>query len=310
MIPGTPSRRVRVGLVQLSVATNRRTENLARAEGLVAAVAADGCELVVLPEAFATALNLPKSHEVAEPVPGPVTSWLASQAARHGVWLAAGVLERAGEHVHSSAVLVDAAGRIRDVYRRSVVYDLEAHFLTGEVGARAVDTPFGRVGLVVGYDIQFPEVLRTLFADGAEIILCPSILLRPFAEPVRQMLLARAAENCAYVLFAAATGENTLAGLTYMGRTAVVRSPMAIGAYSRDFRKQTPVLAEADREECVVAADLDLHELRRMRDAAPFLADFRRCGLSEALADATSAPHPSVTDTVPPHPAQAVGESR
>ncbi|ALO98397.1 Nitrilase [Streptomyces hygroscopicus subsp. limoneus] len=286
----TLRRRLRVGLVQLSVATNRRTDNLRRAEALVHEAVDDGCELVVLPEAFATALNLPKSHEVAEPVPGPVTEWLAERASRHGVWIAAGLLERDGEHVHSSAVLIADDGSLVDVYRRTVVYDLEAHFLTGEVGTRVVDTPLGRIGLVVGYDIQFPEVLRGLFADGVEIVVCPSILLRPFAEPVRQMLLARAAENCAYVLFAGATGENTLAGLTYMGRTAVIRSPMAIGAYSRDFRRQDPVLAEADREECVVSADLDLHELRRMQAAAPFPADFRRSPLGQALIAASARP--------------------
>ncbi|MGW3466167.1 carbon-nitrogen hydrolase family protein [Streptomyces olivaceoviridis] len=286
----TLRRRLRVGLVQLSVATNRRTDNLRRAEALVHEAVDDGCELVVLPEAFATALNLPKSHEVAEPVPGPVTEWLAERASRHGVWIAAGLLERNGEHVHSSAVLIADDGSLVDVYRRTVVYDLEAHFLTGEVGTRVVDTPLGRIGLVVGYDIQFPEVLRGLFADGVEIVVCPSILLRPFAEPVRQMLLARAAENCAYVLFAGATGENTLAGLTYMGRTAVIRSPMAIGAYSRDFRRQEPVLAEADREECVISADLDLHELRRMQAAAPFPADFRRSPLGQALIAASARP--------------------
>ncbi|MFF8905381.1 carbon-nitrogen hydrolase family protein [Streptomyces olivaceoviridis] len=286
----TLRRRLRVGLVQLSVATNRRTDNLRRAEALVHEAVDDGCELVVLPEAFATALNLPKSHEVAEPVPGPVTEWLAERASRHGVWIAAGLLERDGEQVHSSAVLIADDGSLVDVYRRTVVYDLEAHFLTGEVGTRVVDTPLGRIGLVVGYDIQFPEVLRGLFADGVEIVVCPSILLRPFAEPVRQMLLARAAENCAYVLFAGATGENTLAGLTYMGRTAVIRSPMAIGAYSRDFRRQEPVLAEADREECVVSADLDLHELRRMQAAAPFPADFRRSPLGQALIAASARP--------------------
>ncbi|POX63070.1 carbon-nitrogen hydrolase family protein [Streptomyces sp. Ru62] len=286
----TPRRRLRVGLVQLSVATNRRTDNLRRADALIHEAVDDGCELVVLPEAFATALNLPKSHEVAEPVPGPVTEWLAERAGRHGVWIAAGLLERNGGQVHSSAVLIADDGSLVDVYRRTVVYDLEAHFLTGEVGTRVVDTPLGRIGLVVGYDIQFPEVLRGLFAEGVEIVVCPSILLRPFAEPVRQMLLARAAENCAYVLFAGATGENTLAGLTYMGRTAVIRSPMAIGAYSRDFRRQEPVLAEADREECVVSADLDLHELRRMQAAAPFPADFRRSPLGQALIAASARP--------------------
>lgn len=298
-----PRRRLRVGLAQLSVATNRRSDNLRRAGDLIREAAEDGCELVVLPEAFATALNLPKSHDVAEPVPGPLTDWLGERAREHDVWIAAGVLERNGDLVHSSAVVVDDLGRLVDVYRRTLVYDLEAHFLTGEVGARVVDTPLGRLGLVVGYDIQFPEVLRALFADGVEVVVCPAVLLRPFAEPVRQMLLARAAENCAYVLFASATGENTLAGLTYMGRTAVVRSPVAVGPYSRDFRKQSPVLAEADRAECLVTADLDLHELRRMQAAAPFLADFRRSPLGTALIDA-SAPASAPPSLLAPPPGE------
>ncbi|MEV0533810.1 carbon-nitrogen hydrolase family protein [Kitasatospora sp. NPDC050463] len=288
-MPTADLRRYRVGVVQLSVATNRRAENLARAEKLVRAAADDDCRLVVLPEVFATALNLPKSHEIAEPVPGPLTEWLAGLARELGVWIAAGVLERAGEHVHSTAVLLDDTGVLVGTARRTMVYDLEAHFITGATGARVFPTPLGRIGFALGYDVQFPEVLRGLFAASAEVIVAPSVLLRPFAEPVRQMLLARAAENCAYVLFASATGENTLAGLTYMGRSAILRSPLAIGAYSRDFRKQQPVLAEADREEVLLTADLDLHELRRMREAAPFAADFRRSPLGLAL---TAATHP------------------
>ncbi|MFI6443629.1 carbon-nitrogen hydrolase family protein [Kitasatospora sp. NPDC050543] len=306
-MPNADLRRYRVGLVQLSVATNRRPENLARAEKLVRAAADEGCRLVVLPEVFATALNLPKSHEIAEPVPGPLTEWLADLARELGIWIAAGVLERAGDEVHSAAVLLDDTGRLTGTARRTMVYDLEAHFLTGVTDARVFPTPLGRLGFAVGYDVQFPEVLRGLFADGVEVIIAPSLLLRPFAEPVRQMLLARAAENCAYVLFASATGENTLAGLTYMGRSAVLRSPLAIGAYSRDFRKQQPVLAEAEREECLITADLDLYELRRMRAAAPFPADFRRSPLGLALTAATrpGRPLPDWTDAPTPDGAPA-----
>lgn len=279
---------VRAGLVQLDVATNRRERNLARAEALVRDAAADGCELVVLPEAFATALNLPKSRELAEPLAGPTVTWMRSLAAELRVYLVGGVLEQGdGDDVHTSAVLAGPDGDLLDVYRRITIYDLERYFISGGLRARVVDTPIGRIGLVVGYDIQFPEVVRQLFADGVELVVCPSILLRPFAESIRQMLRARAAENCCFVLFCSATGENTLAGLTYMGGSEVVQSPVGIRPYSREFRRQEPVLAQADREETLLVCDLRMGELRRLQAANPLAKDFMRSPLHAAFAPAT-----------------------
>lgn len=280
---------LRVGLAQLAVRTNRLEDNLDRAAGLVRRAAAAGCRLVVLPEAFGTGLNLPKSHEIASPVPGPVTAWLAELAVAEGVHLVGGQLERDYDgSVYSSAVLVDDRGELLDVYRRMSIYDLESYFISAGSGCRVVDTALGRIGLVLGYDIQFPEVQRSLFAAGVEMLVCPSLLLKPFTDSVQQMVRARAAENCCYVLFCSATGENTLAGLTYMGHSVVAQSPVGVRSFSNEFRRQPAVLAETDREEGLVVADLALGDLRRLQAANPLARDFRRSRLCEVLVDACS----------------------
>lgn len=272
-----------VGLVQLAVKTGRMEDNLRRAEAWVKEARARGCRLVVLPEAFATALDLPQCHARATSVPGAITEWLAALARREELFLAAGLLEREAGAVFSSTVLVGPDGALLHRYRRMNVYDLEAHFLTSGDACRVVDTPLGRIGLVLGYDIQFPEALRILFAQRVEIIVCPALLLRPFAESVRTMVRARPAENCCYLLFCSATGENTLAGLTYMGGSAVVQGPVGIRAYCNEFRRQEPILAEADREETLLVAHLDMVALRRLQDANPLFKDFQRSGFFQAL---------------------------
>jgi len=274
---------LKVALGQLRVRTNRPDDNLARAAAFVGEAAAQGCALIVLPEAFSTGLNLPRSRECATRIPGPGLNWLAELAVRHGIHIAAGVLEDAGDAVYSTSVLIDNAGTLISSYRRINIYDLESYFISSGAGLSIADTSIGRIGMIAGYDIQFPETLRGLFAQNAEIIICPSLLLKPFTQSVRQMALARAAENCCYFLFCSATGENTLAGLTYMGNSLILQSPVGIRNYSQDFRAQEPVLAEAGREEQLVVADLDLGNLRRLQAANPLLRDFRRSEYCRSL---------------------------
>jgi len=269
---------VRAGLVQLQVRTNRTEDNLGRAAEYVRTAAARGCQLVVLPEAFSTGLNLPKSRQCAVKIPGPGLEWLSTLAAELKVHLVAGILEEDNGAVYSSVVLLNDRGILLHTYRRMNIYDLEAYFLSPGRECRVINTDLGRIGIIAGYDIQFPETFRLLFAQGVEIAVCPSLLLRPFAESIRQMAVARAAENCCYVLFCSATGENTLAGLTYMGNSMILQSPMGIRPYSQEFRRQEPFLAETRTEEGLLVSDLDLAMLRRLQVANPLFRDFKRSG--------------------------------
>src|SRR5215813_4796187 len=95
---------VRAGLVQLQVRTNRTEDNLGRAAEYVRTAAARGCQLVVLPEAFSTGLNLPKSRQCAVKIPGPGLEWLSTLAAELKVHLVAGILEEDNGAVYSSIV--------------------------------------------------------------------------------------------------------------------------------------------------------------------------------------------------------------
>ena len=267
---------VRTAVIQMQVRTNRSEDNLARADRFIQQAASEGCRLVILPEAFSTGLNLPKSRQCATRIPGPGFEWLSAVAAARKVYLVAGLLEEDAGAVYSSALLIDDRGLLVHSYRRSNIYDLEAHFISSGKGCRVVETELGRIGMIAGYDVQFPETFRLLFAQRVEIAVCPALLLRPFAASIRQMALARAAENCCYFLFCSATGENTLAGLTYMGNSMILQSPVGIRPYSQEFRRQEPVLAEAGSEECVLISDLDVTMLRRLQAANPLFRDFQR----------------------------------
>jgi predicted amidohydrolase len=287
--------RYTVGVIQLAVQVNRVEANVVRAGELVAEAAARGARLVVLPEAFSNGLDLPRARELAQPVPGPLSRYLGELSHAHGVYLAAGLLERDGGAIYSSAVLFDDSGAMVSLYRRTLVYHLERYFLTPGEGPSVVDTPLGRLGLILGYDIQFPEVTRPLFLHGVELLICPALLLKPFAPAVRAMALARAAENSCCLAFASASGENTLAGLTFLGRSAILQSPIGLRPFCDQFRKQPPVLAEAEDGEALLCADVDLQQVRRLQSINPLLNDLRSHPRAAALCGPWAGTQPEVS---------------
>lgn len=260
-------------MVQSRVKARSRDDALRWATERIADAGRDGCALVCLPEAFATSLSLPELKKFAEPVPGPTSDALAEAARAAGVHVAAGIVERDGARIYSSAVLLDDTGALLDVYRRAHTFSLESRFLDRGELPRVSATRVGRIGLIVGYDVNFPETCRLLFREHVEIIACPSQLLAVFRKPVRYMVITRAAENCCYVLYASSAGANTLAGLTYMGHSLIARNPVGLRPYGLDYQEEQEVLAEADGEEGLICADLDLARLRREQEGNPHYAD-------------------------------------
>ena len=282
----------RAGVVQLEVRTRHAADNRARAAALVARCAAEGCRLVALPEAFDTGLDLPRSRRLAQPIPGSGVDWLAALAREHQVTLAAGLLERAGPDVFSTAVLIDVQGELLARHRRSFVVEEERRFLaTGEPGT-VVATPLGRIGLLVGYEIHFPEVSRPLFAQDVDVLICCAQLLRPFADSIRILALARAAENTCHLVLASAAGENTLAKLVYLGRSMILRSVVGVRPYSDELRCRAPVLAEAGDAETAVWAEIALAEQRRLRAVDPLYRDLHRSRTGAGRAAAAGAGPP------------------
>ncbi|WTW92353.1 carbon-nitrogen hydrolase [Streptomycetaceae bacterium NBC_01309] len=140
--------------------------------------AAAGAQVVVLPELANSGYVLRDAAEaaaLAEPAAdGPTAAAWADAARRHGLVVVGGLCERAGDGtVRNSAVLVDASG-VRAVYRKAHLWGREAEmFVPGDEAPPVVDTAFGRIGVMVCYDVEFPEWVRLVALGGAELLCAP-----------------------------------------------------------------------------------------------------------------------------------------
>jgi len=131
-------------------------------------------DLILLPEGITVAGSTKSYAEVAEPVPGPTTEALAGLARKHSAWVAAGIYERDGAAIYNTAVLLDRAGRVAGKYRK--VYLPREEVERGLTPGRSYpvfQTDFGRVGMMICYDVFFADPARALAAQGADVILMP-----------------------------------------------------------------------------------------------------------------------------------------
>ncbi len=151
-------------------------------------------DAIVLGEGI-TVVNTGKTYvDVAEPIPGPSSSWLCDLAKKHACYIVAGIYEREGKTVYNVSLLAGPDGKLVGSYRKVC---LPREEITGGITPGhdypVFDTRFGKVGMMICWDIHFPEVARHLAAAGAEVILVPiwggnELLVR-----------ARAVENQVYV---------------------------------------------------------------------------------------------------------------
>jgi predicted amidohydrolase len=262
---------LRAAVVQLN-STGDKGRNLATAERLVRAAAADGAEIVALPEKWSLLAGGEELLAGAEPLDGPTLSATRGWARELGVHLLAGsVSERGeGEKAFNTSVLIGPDGDDLAVYRKIHMFDVEAGGVTyresehEQAGVEIVSGPVGDqvLGLSVCYDLRFPELYRILAVRGARLIAVPSAFTLATGRDHWQVLLrARAIENQVFVLAPNQVGEAPPHFSSY-GRSAIV-DPWGV------------VLATAPDEECFVAADLDLAVQERVREALPSLANRR-----------------------------------
>lgn len=178
---------------------------------------AGGADLVVLPELVSTGASFTDAAEAterAEPVTGPAVTALRELSARHGVVLVAGFAETSGlDRPYNSAVLLDR-GNLLACYRKTHLWDREKVLFTpGSEAPPVVATRVGRIGLVVCYDLEFPEVTRRLAIQGAQVITAPAnwpLLPKPAGErPIETARAqAAAAQNKVYIAVADRCGND------------------------------------------------------------------------------------------------------
>lgn len=171
--------------------------------------------LVVLPEASNAGYVFTDRDEVArwaEPVDGPtVTAWAAVAADRQ-VWVCGGITERDGDRLHNTAVLVGPDGLLARYRKVHLWNDEKRWYDPGDLGFPVVETPIGRLGMLICYDAWFPESFRSLALAGADVVCAPSNWVPVPGQPADEPTLARmlcqtgAHSNQVYVVAASRTG--------------------------------------------------------------------------------------------------------
>jgi predicted amidohydrolase len=259
-------RTVRVAVAQYEPRVGDLEGNRAKALRWVRAAADRGAQLVVLPElassgyVFAEEAEAGRTAEDADG--GPLVTALAGLAAESGAHIVVGLNERSREHRHNSAVLLGPRGRLA-TYRKLHLFNDEKSWFSPGADLPVVDLPFGRVGMIVCFDLWFPEPARALALAGAELIAVPTNWVASFKRRVyddrgycQGDYVAMAAQDGVVMACADRIGEER--GVRFLGASIIVDSD------------GWPVAgpAGADSEELLVA-DVDLDAVPRARRRTP-----------------------------------------
>ncbi len=266
----------RVAALQM-VSSTEVDENLASAARLIERAAGEGAQLLILPEAFALfggkgQQELGASEAGAQP---RVRTFLAEQAARYKVWIVGGTLpvlqktdlsDSGLQRPRAACLLFDSDGREAARYDKIHLFDVDVGDRQGSYresdtytpGDQVVvaDTPFGRLGLAVCYDLRFAELFQLMRERGAEIIALPSAFTRKTGlAHWLPLLRARAIETQCYIVGANQGGIHSAKRQT-SGGSVIVDS-------------WGSVCVEAGFGECAVTAVVDREKIRRERAAMP-----------------------------------------
>jgi len=170
-------------------------DNAARLIRIAEEEAAGKPDIVCFPEEITLAGSGKGHAEVSEPIPGPTTKRLGELARRLHAYVVAGINEREGEVLYNSAVLIGRDGRLEGKYRKTHLprEEFEAGLTPGDCYP-VFETDFGKIGLIVCWDVRFPEPARAMAAQGAEL------LLLPIWGGSELLARARALENQVYLV--------------------------------------------------------------------------------------------------------------
>lgn len=239
-------------------------QNLLRLERLAAQAAAQGARLLITAEMFLGGYNIGVAAiaAAAQHADGAAAERIGSIASRHGIAILYGYAERDGNAIYNAAQIIDRdVGRLAN-YRKTHLFgtiDRDA-FSPGEQGNVSFQLDDWRVGLLICYDVEFPEYLLRLALSGVDFVAVPTALMQPYEFVARSMLPTRAYENSIFIAYANRCGiEN---GLDYCGLSCIVAPDGSD-------------LARAGTTSGLIYAELDKDLMRHWREINTYLPDRR-----------------------------------
>ena len=225
-------RKVKLATVYLKPRNSKSPQdNLEQFASLTKQAADQKADIVCLPEAITLVGTNLNYVSASEPIPGKSTEYLGNIARQYNLYIVAGLLEKDGNVVYNTAVLIDRKGKLAGKYRKISLprEEIDGGITPGDE-TPVFDTDFGRIGMMICWDVTFPETARALAKQGAEVIFLP------IAGGHLKLAMARALENQIY-----------LVSSSYDMISAV-------------FDLEGNVVAEATKENRVVVTEVDLNQ--------------------------------------------------
>jgi len=235
-----------------------------------AAAKTAGADLLIMPEMYLSGYNIGPAAALEHAITAEGLAPAQSIARELGIALVFGYPERVGEAVSNSAVLIGPEGELLLNYRKTHLFGELDRAMFKSVGTEfPLASLHGlKIGLLICYDIEFPEPARRLALAGADVILVPTAQMEPYYQVARYVIPARAYENQVYLAYANHSGRDD--GLEYIGHSSICGPDGS-------------VLAIAGKSEEMLYATVDPAHHAKVRLADPLIAD-RRPELYGALA--------------------------
>lgn len=247
------------GGFQMEVVPEAADENLRKVAGILPRLQSARCQLVVFPEMWTCGFPYPALRTMADHTP-KVLAQLKEWAVQYRMTLVGSLPEAEGGKIFNASYVVDTNGEVAGKYRKMHLFSLtgEPDYFERGRAPLVCDTSAGRLGIAICYDLRFPELIRRLALDGAEIICLSALWPVPRVEHWSLLLRSRAIENQLFVIGCNGCG---MEGTTRYGGASAIISPTG------------KVLAEAGDDEEIFTAGLDLAEMAEFRRHIPCFTD-------------------------------------
>ena len=248
---------VRVAAIQMEICSGEPKKNMVRAEAMLNEAALQGAQAALLPELWTTGYTLERFQELARDCAAPTIDFLQGKARELGMTIVGGSFPQLGPGgVYSTCYIIGPNGNTLARYSKEHLFPLlkEPQFLQSGQPGGVTKTPLGPWSTLICFDIRFPESVRQLAYHGTHVLWVSAEWPHPRLEHWRTLLRARAIENQFFVVAANRTGQGDNAN--WCGHSTII-DPWG------------NILAEADEEEVVLVADLDMALVGEVRRRIP-----------------------------------------
>lgn len=252
---------IRIAIGQMKVEQENTTANLEKIVNLVSEAADNGAQLICLPELAYTGyfVEAEQLQELAEPSDGPFVQTLCKLAKEKGIYIISGYAESVEilGRMYNSAIFIDDKGKVIGNMRKVYAWGQEKlKFREGDKFP-VYDTPLGKIGIMICYDVEFPEPARIMALKGAELVFVPAVWSIPAARRWEVDLAGNALFNLMYFAGSNPVGDGACGSSQVVGPEGEVRA-----------------IASKTEEELLYCT-IDLDDVVKMRSNIPYLNDFK-----------------------------------